>query len=83
MRKRLLVLTMAFGLSVASYGILTVTIANAQCGCSCSAGCGDTCDILCSGCTVSEITEVTESCCEGARKATGDLGPCPESGGVS
>ncbi len=80
MRKRLLILTVAFILAVISLGIFTTKTTYAQCGCSCAMVCSNTCEFSCSGCGIFEWIEVAARCCEGAKKATGDTGPCPEGG---
>lgn len=75
---RLLVLALVIG----SLMVITSPLASAQCGCSCAMVCNNACEFECSGCGLLQGAEVAAQCCQGARQATGDTGPCTASSSV-
>jgi hypothetical protein len=63
MKRRLLRLAAAFIFCAAGYGLLTVRAVYAQCGCSCTVVCPNTCNFSCDGCSVGEAIAAISKCC--------------------
>lgn len=79
MRKRLLILTLAVGLSLTISVSLSTRVTYAlQCGCNCMMVCDNRCQFECWDCGLAEQVAKSQECCNGAHAATGDTGPCGE-----
>jgi hypothetical protein len=75
MRGRLWVPTFAIVLALGTaWGFATRT--TFACACACSIGCGNHCNSILYDCGFIEGLEATATCCDQARQATGDTGPC-------
>lgn len=78
MRKRLLMVAIAFAVSVGIWGSFARSTADAQCGATCGLLCGNRCSAACTGCTISECGAAAGACCEQLFKAEGSTPACPE-----
>jgi hypothetical protein len=63
MKQKLLRLTVAIALCVSSYGFFAAQITHAQCGCSCTYVCPDTCNFSCDGCDLGGLIDTAARCC--------------------
>jgi hypothetical protein len=70
MKKRLFRLTTVLTLCVSSYGIFTLPISHAQCGCSCAFVCPGTCNVGCDGCDFEGLIATARQCCYEERSRT-------------
>lgn len=68
MKKILPRLALALLFSASSYGLFAARTTYAQCGCSCSYVCSGTCNVSCSGCTISGAVDTALQCCEQERR---------------
>lgn len=76
MRKRLLVMAVAFAATVGVWGSFARSTADA-CGSVCGMSCGNRCEATCTGCTISECGASAGKCCEDLIKAEGGTPACP------
>ena len=83
MKKKSLRLIMAFVLSVGILGIAAIRTTYAWC--TCAMVCNNNCQFHCEECGLLDGSCYRQAveCCQGAAKATGDTGPCPQGGGES
>lgn len=80
MRKRLMVIAVAFAVSVGIWGSFAKSTADA-CGVSCGLSCGSRCEATCTGCTISECGAGVGQCCQELFNKEGPTPACP--GGVN
>ena len=80
MRKRLLVIAVAFAVSIGIWGSFARSTADAQCGASCGLMCGNRCSASCFDCTISECGAAAGACCQQLWEKEGSTPDCP--GGV-
>lgn len=76
MKKRILMPITSFLVALCLSVILTTTLGYAQCGCACWMLCDNECGWECSGCGLVQGSRVAQQCCNQARAASGDTGPC-------
>jgi hypothetical protein len=65
-KKSVALTLMLLGLGISP--LFTIKSVNAQCGCSCTPICRDTCLANCSGCTPQQAVITADQCCEGILK---------------
>jgi hypothetical protein len=78
MKKKFVVPLISTILAVAITTIPITRTSYAQCGCTCAIVCDNRCQFKCTGCGFTEGVSAAKQCCDEARKAIGNVGPCLE-----
>jgi hypothetical protein len=77
MRKRLLVVAVAFAVSVGVWGTFATSRADELCGSSCGLVCGNRCQGSCSGdCSIQDCQRSADACCAELWAKEGATPPC-------
>lgn len=83
MKKKLLILTFTFLLTIGFVNFYKASVVHCQgCGCSCAAICQTSCSWSCEGCGIIQGALVGTQCCSEATRTEG-IEACPEGGGES